>query len=69
MDKARYEGDFIDNEFEGNGVYYLDNGNYYEGQFKKGKFNGYGKEYDKDGKILREGKYINGNLDGDCIIF
>ena len=31
----------------------------YEGEFENDKRNGYGKEY-KDGKIIFEGKYLNG---------
>ena len=30
----KYEGDFINDKFEGNGKYFYENGNYYIGQFK-----------------------------------
>ena len=43
-------------------------GNYYVGQFKRGYQCGEGKEYDKDGKLIYEGKYINGKRD-KCAIF
>ena len=33
----------------------------FEGEFKKGKRNGKGKEYNKYGNIIFEGEYLNGN--------
>ena len=69
IDKVEYEGDFIDDEFEGNGKYYQEDGKYYIGQFKKGKPCGYGKEYDKNGKLVYEGKFVDGKSDKDCLIF
>ena len=57
----------------GNIIYELNNGNgytkeyhgfsdtlKYEGQFKYGKANGKGKEYDFDGKLIFEGEFLNG---------
>ena len=42
--KNRYEGDFVDNEFEGNGKFISENGEgVYIDQFKKGKFHGKGR--------------------------
>ena len=32
----------------------------FEGDYKNDKRNGYGKEYDKDGNLIFEGEYLNG---------
>ena len=36
----KYDGEFIDDEFEGQGVFTWANGDKYEGQFKNGKAEG-----------------------------
>lgn len=38
-----YEGDFVDNTFEGQGVYIFKSGAKYEGSFKNNQFEGKGK--------------------------
>ena len=58
--KLVYDGDFFDDEMEGNGTLYYDNGTYYVGPFKKGERDGDGKEYDKNGKLLRLITYEKG---------
>ena len=62
-DKNDYEGNFIKGKKSGQGKEYYDLNNrkilIYEGEFENDKRNGYGKEY-KDGKIIFEGKYLNG---------
>ena len=44
------------------GIYFYSNGNRYEGDFSKGKFNGLGKFYYKNGEVyegtFEEGKSI-----------
>ena len=62
--KIRYEGDFINDKFEGNGKYYYENGEYYIGQFKNGKAHGKGILYYKNEKIKYEGDFINGKFEG-----
>ena len=58
--KLVYDGDFFDDEMEGNGTLYYDNGTYYVGPFKKGERDGDGKEYDKNGKLIRLISYEKG---------
>ena len=60
----RYEGDFVNNKYEGNGTYYKENGTYYIGEFKNGHFNGKGIIYYKNGKIRFDGTFINGRYEG-----
>ena len=43
----KYEGDFINNKYEGNGKYIHENGNYYIGEFKNGLRHGKGIIYYK----------------------
>jgi len=66
--KDQYEGEYINDKFEGKGKYTYITGNYYIGEFKNGKRNGKGEYYDKNGlrykgdwaddKEEGEGKYI-----------
>ena len=64
-----YEGDFVNDKFEGNGKEIYDNGNYYIGQFLNGYKNGKGIEYNKDGSILYKGDFVNDHHKSDCLIF
>ena len=64
-----YEGDYINDEPEGNGKLVMENGNYYSGQFKKGKRHGKGKSYDKDGNLFYEGDFINELPNGKGIMY
>ena len=41
----KYDGDFIDDKYEGNGKYINKKGDYYIGEWKNNKFNGKGKHY------------------------
>ena len=41
--KDKYEGDFLDNNISGEGIYYWENKHIYEGQFLNGKMHGKGK--------------------------
>ena len=50
----KYEGEFLDDEYNGKGKLYYSNGDYYEGQFKHGEKFGNGYEYYKNGKIKNE---------------
>ena len=43
----------------------MPDGKLYRGNFVKGKRNGYGATYDKDGKLLRSGNYENDKLFGE----
>ena len=63
--KLVYDGDWDNNNFEGEGKY-IDpyNSSYYIGQFKNGKRHGKGQFFDKSGRLLFKGEFIN-NLPGD----
>ena len=54
-----YEGNFINNQISGIGIFKWSNGDIYEGEMKNGKMNGYGKYMYKNGQIY-EGNYIDG---------
>ena len=49
----------INDKYEGYGKFVLENGDYYEGEFKNGKRNGTGIFYTKNGQILYAGDYTN----------
>ena len=59
-----YEGDFINDKFEGKGKYIYDDGDY-----KNGLRNGKGIIYYKNGNIMSEGGYINDKKGGMENIF
>ena len=58
----RYEGDFMNEELQGQGIMYYANGERYEGDFAKNKREGQGKLYQKDGSLLKEGAWQNDQL-------
>ena len=55
----RYEGDFINDKFEGNGKYIYEDGDYYIGEWKNDLKHGKGKYYYKNGNIKFESYFIN----------
>ena len=57
--KLKYEGNFINDLYEGDGKYFFENDDVYIGQFKNGKPNGEGCTV-RNGIILYEGVYENG---------
>ena len=67
--RVKYEGDFVNNKFQGNGKYYFENGDYYVGQWVNDLQNGKGKIYDKKGNIIYEGDFMNDHLDGNGKIY
>ena len=60
-----YDGDWINNKYEGNGKKIYENGVYYIGQFKNGVKYGKGKEYYSHGNIKYEGDFINDKFEGN----
>ena len=56
----QYDGDFINDKFEGNGKYIYEDGEYYIGEFKNGLRHGKGTQYYKNGNIKYDGYFING---------
>ena len=64
-----YEGNLINNKYEGNGKLFYDNGNYYDGEFVDNKEHGKGKLYKKINNILYDimydGDWNNGKYEGN----
>ena len=58
-DGTKYEGDFVEGKFEGKGTFYDEGTLAYQGEFKNDLRHGYGKEFDKDGKVVYDGKWEN----------
>ena len=55
----KYDGEFVNDKFEGKGKYIWEDGNYYIGQFKNGLSHGKGIEYYSNGNIMYDGEWIN----------
>ena len=56
----KYEGNFVDDEYEGDGKFYYGSGIFYFGEFKKGTMNGVGIVYDSnEEKIIKDGVFSN----------
>ena len=58
-----YEGNFVNNEISGKGIFKWSNGEIYEGEMTNGIMNGYGKYIYSNGQIY-EGNYVNGVKEG-----
>ena len=56
--KLKYEGNYLEDEYDGNGEFHYENGEIYIGQFKNGKKNGDGYIF-KDNKEIKKGKFKN----------
>ena len=56
--KIKYEGDFVNDKYEGNGKYIWEDDEYYIGQWKNSLFHGKGIEYYSNGKIKYEGDFV-----------
>jgi antitoxin component YwqK of YwqJK toxin-antitoxin module len=66
--KKKYEGYFINDLLNNEGIEYYDNGNIKcKGFFKNGLLNGYGVEYYENNNIKYEGYFKNGVLNGYAI--
>ena len=57
-----YKGKFLRGEKSGEGEYKLNTGYTYVGQFKNDLYNGMGKLYDNNNKIIQEGKFLKGEF-------
>ena len=68
--KIKYCGDFVNGNFEGNGIFYYKNEEktYYEGGFKDNKRHGIGKYYIKN-RLKYEGEFKDDEYDGQGIIY
>ena len=60
-----YEGQFVNDKYDGKGKYIWENGEYYIGEWSKGERNGKGTDYYKDNKIRYEGDFLNGKYHGN----
>ena len=56
--KIKYDGDFVNDRYEGYGQYNLENGDYYTGEWANGLRHGNGAFYSK-GKLRYKGKFEN----------
>ena len=56
--KIKYEGNFLDDKYDGEGKFYDENGEIYIGQFKNGKKNG-NFCIIKDNELIKEGEFKN----------
>ena len=54
----KYEGNYLDDEYDGDGEFHYKNGKIYIGQFKNGEKNGDGFIF-KDNKVIKKGKFAN----------
>ena len=61
----KYDGDWINDKYEGNGKYIWENGEYYIGQWKNGLSHGKGIEYYSNGKIKYEGDWVDDKFVGN----
>ena len=55
-DGTKYEGDFVNGNFEGHGLLTTKKQGKFEGEFKGGKKNGHGKFTQPDGQVI-EGEW------------
>ena len=55
-----YDGEFVNDKFEGNGKYIYENGEYYIGQWLNDHRHGKGIKYYKNGNIKYDGEFVNG---------
>ena len=63
--KDQYEGEFVNDKYEGKGKYNYEDGKYYIGEWKNGLRNGRGILYYKNGNILYEGDFVNDKFEGN----
>ena len=59
-DGSRYEGESVNNFFEGNGKMIWPDGGWYQGEWSQGQIDGYGLEMRANGTIRHKGLWKNG---------
>ena len=59
-----YEGEILDDKFEGNGKYIYENGEYYTGQWKNDLRHGKGTLYYKNNNIKYKGDFVDDQFEG-----
>lgn len=61
-----YHGEIRDGKKDGFGISYFEDGSIqYEGEWKNNLWWGKGKEYDRNGKLVKEGSFVSGELHGE----
>ena len=63
---GRHEGDFVDGEFSDLGTFTWADGRIFEGEWADNKRSGFGVKWNKDGKMLKCGRWANGKLVKSC---
>ena len=63
--EKKYEGNFQDDYYDGDGKFYYENGDFYIGQFKNGKKEGNGIIFDSKNNIKKEGIFQNDKFIGE----
>ena len=65
----KYKGNILNNLYEGRGILYNESGEIiYNGFFKKGKYEGFGKKYERK-QLIYEGFFLNDKYEGKGIIY
>ena len=60
--KIKYKGDFVNNFYEGYGIYHDPEGRRYEGYWANNKQNGKGKHFDVNNKLKYDGYFEDGKF-------
>ena len=63
--KIIYDGDFVNDKYEGKGKYIFENGEYYIGQWSNGQRQGKGAMYLSNGYMKYEGNFVNDTYEGE----
>ena len=64
--KDKYEGEYVNDKFEGKGKYIYDEyDEYYIGEWKNGLRNGKGRQYYENENIIYEGDWVNDKREGN----
>ena len=64
MNSGYFEGEFLNGNRHGQGIYYYSNEDYYEGEWKDNKKHGAGKYFKFDSKIVISGNWEDGVIKG-----
>lgn len=68
--RLEYKGDFLANEYAGEGELYYPNGNLmYKGEFSKSQYNGYGYLYYPNGILQYKGEFRNNLANGQGVLY
>ena len=65
----KYNGYYKNDKYDGNGILYYENGEYYKGEFKDNYFDGRGYECLSDGSLRYNGYFVKNIYEGKGIFF